>query len=212
MIKKLLPCLDGYKKYALLTPLTVMAEVFLEIFIPFLMAKIIDVGVINQDLAYVMKTGALMVLMALFSLLFGALSGKFAAIAGMGFAKGIRKKIFDKIQEFSFTNIDKFSTSSLVTRLTTDVTYTQMAFMLLIRVLVRAPIMLISATIMAFSINSRLAGVFLIAIPLLGIALAVIAATAFPRFRVMMKRYDAMNGIVQENLIAIRSTIILQCR
>lgn len=204
MIKKFLPCLDGYKKYVILTPLTVIAEVFLEILIPFLMSKIIDVGITNRDMAYVLKTGALMVLMALFSLLFGALSGKFAAVAGMGFAKGIRKKLFDKIQEFSFANIDKFSTSSLVTRLTTDVTNTQMAFMLLIRVLVRAPIMLISATIMAFSINSRLVMVFLIAIPLLGIALAVIAISAYPRFRTMMKRYDAMNGIVQENLIAMR--------
>ena len=204
MIKKLLPCLEGYTKYAVLAPLTVTAEVFLEIFIPFLMAKIIDIGITNRDMAYVLKIGTLMVLMALFSLLFGALSGRYAAVAGMGFAKGIRKKLFDKIQEFSFANIDKFSTSSLVTRLTTDITNTQNAFMMIIRVLVRAPMMLISATIMAFSINRRLAMVFLLAIPLLGIALAVIAIMAFPRFQRMLKKYDAMNGSVQENLIAMR--------
>ena len=204
MIKKLLPCLEGYTKYAVLAPLTVTAEVFLEIFIPFLMAKIIDIGITNRDMAYVLKIGSLMVLMALFSLLFGALSGRYAAVAGMGFAKGIRQKLFNKIQEFSFANIDKFSTSSLVTRLTTDITNTQNAFMMIIRVLVRAPMMLISATIMAFSINRRLAMVFLLAIPLLGIALAVIAIMAFPRFQRMLKKYDAMNGSVQENLIAMR--------
>jgi ATP-binding cassette subfamily B multidrug efflux pump len=204
MIKKLLPCLDGYKKYAVLAPLTVIAEVILEICIPFLMAKIIDVGIVKADMAYVLKTGGLMVLMALFSLLFGALSGKFAAVGAMGFAKGIRQKLFDRIQAFSFANIDKFSTSSLITRLTTDVTNTQTAFMMIIRVLVRGPIMLISATIMAFSINRRLVMVFLIAIPVLGLALAIIAITAFPRFQVMLKRYDRMNSAVQENLIAIR--------
>lgn len=204
MIKKLFPYLDEYKKYAFLTPICVIIEVVLEIFIPFLMARIIDIGIVNKDLNYVLKTGGLMVVMALFSTLFGSLSGKFAAMSAAGLAKGIRKHVFEKIQEFSFSNIDKFSTSSLVTRLTTDVNNTQIAFMMTIRILSRAPVMMISATIMVFSINARLATVFLIAIPVLAIALLVIATSAFPRFQTMLKRLDDMNGTVQENLVGIR--------
>lgn len=132
------------------------------------------------------------------------LSGRFAAVASMGFAKGIRKKLFDKIQEFSFANIDRFSTASLITRLTTDVNSVQMAFMMIIRMLVRAPIMLISATIMTIIINARLAVVFLVAIAVLSAALYFIATMAYPRFRAMLVRYDSMNASVQENLIAIR--------
>ena len=204
MIKKLIPFLKEYKIYTILTPITVIAEVLLEIFIPLLMSKIIDVGIPNKDINYVIKTGVLMMLMALFSLLFGVLSGKFAAIASMGFAKGLRKELFNKVQGFSFSNIDKFSTASLVTRLTTDVTNTQNAFMMIIRMMVRAPIMLISATIMAFSINKSLVVVFLVAIPILAIALVIIVSTAFPRFGIMLKKYDVMNSAVQENLVAVR--------
>lgn len=204
MLKKLLPCLGKYKWYAVLTPVTVIGEVLLEIYIPFLMSKIIDVGIKNADVNYVARTGGIMVLMALVSLLFGALSGKFAAMAGSGFAKGIRKKLFYKIQDFSFANIDKFSTASLITRLTTDVTHIQIAFMMIIRMLVRSPIMLVSATSMAVSINRRLALIFLVAIPVLGIGLGFIATNAFPLFRKMLERYDSMNASVQENLIAIR--------
>jgi len=204
MIKKLTPFLKEYKIYTILTPITVIAEVLLEIFIPLLMSKIIDVGIPNKDFDYVLRTGALMVLMALFSLLFGVLSGKFAAIASMGFAKGLRKELFDKVQGFSFSNIDKFSTASLVTRLTTDVTNTQNAFMMIIRMLVRAPIMLISATFMAYSINKNLVVVFLVAIPILAIALIMIVKAAFPRFGIMLKKYDFMNSAVQENLVAVR--------
>ncbi len=204
MIKKLLPCLGKYKLQAVLAPLTVIIEVLLEITIPFLMAKIIDVGIKNMDVAYVAKIGGLMVLMAMASLLFGVLSGRFAAVAAAGMAKGIRKELFYKIQDFSFANIDKFSTASLVTRLTTDVTNTQTAFMMMIRVLVRAPIMLISATSMAISINRQLSMVFLIAIPLLGTAFGLIGAKAFPHFRKMLTKLDSMNSSIQENLIAIR--------
>ena len=142
--------------------------------------------------------------MALFALLFGALSSKFAAMASMGLGSEIRKGLFNKVQEFSFSNIDKFSTASLVTRLTTDVNNTQNAFMMMIRILVRAPVMLISATIMAYSINKSLVTVFLVAIPFLAIVLAIIAMMAFPRFGAMLKKYDAINASVQENLIAIR--------
>lgn len=204
MLKKLLPCLGEYKKYALLTPVMVIGEVILEIFLPLIMSKIIDVGIRNGDTGYVFKMGALMVLMALLALLFGVLSGRFAAVAGMGFGKGLRKRLFDKIQEFSFANIDKFSTASLITRVTADVTNTQQAFMMIIRMFVRAPVMLVSATIMAIAINAKLALIFLIAIPVMGIALYSIAAKAYPRFQAMLKKYDGMNASVQENLIAIR--------
>lgn len=204
MLKELLPCLGKYKWYAVLTPITVIGEVLLEIYIPFLMSKIIDVGIKNADVNYVTRTGGIMALMALISLLFGALSGKFAAISSSGFAKGIRGKLFNNIQDFSFANIDKFSTASLITRLTTDVTHTQIAFMMVIRMLVRSPIMLVSATSMALSINRRLSLIFLVAIPVLGIGLGFIAIKAFPLFRKMLERYDSMNASVQENLIAIR--------
>jgi ATP-binding cassette subfamily B protein len=204
-MKKLLSCLEEkYRNFALLTPITVIGEVILEIFIPYIMSKIIDVGIKNGDIPYITKMGAYIILMAISSLLFGALSGRFAAVASVGFAKGIRKRIFDKIQEFSFANIDKFSTASLVTRLTTDVTSTQMAFQMIIRMLVRAPIMLVSATFMAITINARLSVIFLIAIPMLGASLYLIAAKAFPRFQAMLKKYDNMNASVQENLIGIR--------
>jgi len=204
MLDKLLPCLGGYKKYAVLTPIMVIGEVILEIFLPLIMAKIIDVGIGNSDVGYVVRMGALMVLMAALALLFGALAGRFAAVAGMGFAKGLRKKLFEKVQEFSFANVDRFSTASLITRLTTDVTNTQNAFMMTIRVLVRAPIMLVSATVMAVTINTRLAVIFLIAIPVLGAALYIIITQAYPRFRSMLKLYDGMNASLQENLVAIR--------
>ncbi len=204
MLKKLAPCLKGYGKYAFLAPITVIMEVLLEIRIPYYMAKIIDVGIKNQDVVYITKTGIMMVLMALLSLLFGSLSARFAAQGAMGFGKNLRQKIFHKIQEFSFANIDKFNTASLITRLTTDVSMAQHTFMMLIRSFVRAPIMLVSATFMAASINTKLAVIFLISIPILGGALATIMIMAFPRFRQMLASYDKMNGTIQENLIGIR--------
>lgn len=204
MFKKLAPCLKGYGKYALLAPITIIFEVLLEIRIPLYMSKIIDVGIKNQDIGYIVRTGGMMVLMAILSLICGALSARFAAQGAMGFGKGVRRAVFHKIQEFSFANTDRFSTASLITRLTTDVTNTQNTFMMLIRMFVRAPIMLISATIMAASINARLALVFLVAIPVLGAALAVIMCMAFPRFRKMLTCYDKINSSIQENLIAIR--------
>ena len=168
------------------------------------MSKIIDVGIKNSDTNYILKIGALMILMALFSLLFGVLAGKFAATASVGFSKGLRKTLFEKIQMFSFANVDKFSTASLITRLTTDINHTQMAFQISIRMLVRAPIMLISATFMAYTINPRLCIIFLVAIPLLSTALYLIGTKAFPLFKAMLKKYDRLNAMVQENLIGIR--------
>ncbi len=204
MFKKLGPCLKGYGKYALLAPITIIFEVLLEIQIPLYMSKIIDVGIANRDVPYIAKLGGMMVLMALLSLVCGALSARFAAKGAMGFGKGIRGKLFNKIQSFSFANTDKFSTASLITRLTTDVNNVQHTFMMLIRTFVRAPIMLVSATIMAFTINNSLATIFLLAIPFLGTALIVVMCMAFPRFRRMLLCLDKMNGTVQENLIGIR--------
>lgn len=204
MLKKLTPFIQKYKRDTILAPLTVIVEVLLEITIPVLMSRIVDVGIPNKDIAYVVKVGTLMVVIAIFSLICGALSGAFAARASAGFSSELRKALFFKIQDYSFANIDKFSTASLITRLTSDVTNTQNAFMMIIRMLVRAPVMLVSATLMALSINSSLVSVFLIAIPILAVALTVIATSTYPRFMAMLKKYDGMNSSVQENLRAIR--------
>ena len=205
MIKKLAGCIGEYKKYAILTPLIMVGEVIMEILIPFVMADMIDKGILGTGgIGYIVQKGLLMISMAVISLMFGALGGKFAAKASMGFSKNLRKKIFDKVQDFSFSNVDKFSTPSLVTRLTTDVTNTQNAFMMLIRMAFRAPIMLIGATTMAVIINVKLSSVFLVAIPFLGLALYLIMSNAHPRFVAMLKLYDRMNSDVQENLSGIR--------
>jgi ATP-binding cassette subfamily B protein len=204
MIKKLAAYVKQYKIFAILTPVVMIGEVFMEVLIPFVMADIIDNGIRTGDFSYVWKKGLLMVGMSLVSLAFGALGGMLGSKAAMGFAKNIRSALFAKVQDFSFGNVDHFSTSSLVTRLTTDVNHVQMAFLMLIRGAVRSPMMLIGAVIMAFRINSRLAMIFLIAIPVLGLAFYLISSTAHPRFKAMLKKYDALNASVQENLIAIR--------
>lgn len=203
-MKKLIKLIGEYKLATILTPLSVILEVILEIYIPFLMSKIIDIGIKNMDMVYVAKIGALMILMALLALLFGALSGRFASVASMGFGKNVRKALFYKIQDFSFANIDKYSTPSLITRLTTDITTIQNAFMTVTRMLARSPFMLVGATIMAIKINAQLALVFIIAIPVLGAALVIISTKAFPRFKSMFKKYDALNASVQENLTSVR--------
>lgn len=204
MIKKLFPYLKGYGIYAILAPLAIILEVVLEIFLPFLMARIIDIGIAGNDMDYVLRTGALMVAMAICSLGFGALAGRFAALASMGFAKNLRQGLFDHIQEFSFANVDRFSTASLITRLTTDVTSAQNVLQMMLRMLVRSPIMLVMATTMAIVINRRLSVVFFVAIPVMIFFLGVIMSKAFPEFQKMLKKVDRMNSIVQENLIAIR--------
>ena len=204
MIKKLSKFIGQYKKDSILTPIFVIFEVIMEVIIPYLMAKIIDVGVQNGDLNYIFKIGAILVVSAFLSLTFGMLSGRFAAKASSGFAKNLRKGMFYNIQNYSFTNIDKFSTSSLVTRLTTDVTNVQMAFQMIIRILVRAPIMLIFALAMAFSINSNLAWIFVVTMPILAVALYFISIKAHPYFEKVFKKYDGLNRVVGENLNAIR--------
>ena len=204
MIKKLAKYIKQYKKDAILTPIFVIFEVVMEVVIPYLMAKIIDVGIQNSDLNYIFKIGVFLVISAILSLTFGMLSGRFAAKASAGFAKNLRQGMFYNIQNFSFTNIDKFSTSSLVTRLTTDITNVQMAFQMIIRILVRAPIMLIFALAMAFSINSELAWIFVVIMPILAVILFFIAIKAHPYFEKVFKRYDSLNKVVGENLNAIR--------
>lgn len=205
-LKKLLVGLEKrFKVSALVAPLLIMGEVLLEVLIPLIMARIIDVGISNHDVGYVVKYGLIMILAALASLGFGVFAGKYAAVASVGFARNIRRRLFNKIQDFSFGNVDKFSTSSLITRLTTDVTNTQNTFQMIIRMCIRSPFMFVSAIIMSFYINSKMALIFLAAIPLIAIPAAIIMKKAFPRFQEMMKNYDLLNGTVQENLIGIRA-------
>ena len=204
MIKKLASYIKEYKKASILTPIFVVLEVVMEVIIPLLMSKIIDVGIPNSDIKYILEIGILLTISAIMSLLFGMLSGRFAAKASSGFAKNLRQGMFYKIQEYSFENIDKFSTSSLITRLTTDVTNVQMAFMMIIRILVRGPVMLIPSLFMAFSIDVRLSCVFSVAIPVLGVALFYIAIKAHPNFEKVFKKYDKLNSVVQENVGGIR--------
>lgn len=205
MIKKILKYVGEYKKYTILTPVFMIGEVIMEVLIPLVMAAIIDNGIQGSGgIDYTIRMGALMVVMAFVSLFFGAAGGRTSAVASMGFAKNLRNDLFAKVQNFSFSNVDKFSTGSLVTRLTTDVTNTQNAFMMVLRMGVRAPFMLIGATIMAVIINARLSLIFLVVIPVLGTALYLIVSHAHPRFLRMLKRYDDMNTVVQENLIGIR--------
>lgn len=204
MYKTIFSKVGEYKKQAVLAPITIVGEVIMEVTIPMVMSKIIDNGIKAGKISYVAGMGILMVAMALLSLLFGAVAGRLSAVAAMGFAKNLRNSLFHKVQDFSFSNVDKFSTASLTTRLTTDVTNVQNAFMMLIRTAVRAPIMLISATVMAVCIKPNLAVVFLFAIPVLGTALFFIVTNAHPRFEKMLKQYDGMNARVQENLTGIR--------
>ena len=204
MINRFLPFMRRFSKETLIGPILIILEVLIEVRIPVLMGNIVDVGIPNKDMDYVLRTGALMVLMALVSLTCGAVASRYSSIASMGFGSEIRRRLFEKIQGFSFLNTDRFSTASLVMRLTTDVSNVQMAFMMIIRIMVRSPIMLICATIMAYTINASLVTVFLTAIPFLAAALALIVYLAYPRFRIMLGKYDAMNASVQENLVAIR--------
>ena len=204
MYKTILSHVGKYRKEALLAPVTIIGEVAMEVIIPTVMALIIDNGVKKGDIGYIVRMGGLMVLMAVFSLCFGALAARFSAVAAMGFAKNIRSALFRRVQGFSFANVDKFSTASLTTRLTTDVTNLQNAFMMFVRMAFRSPIMLICATVMAVRANAKLSVVFIFAIPLLALAVFLIMTNAHPRFEKMLRRYDDMNAKVQENLVGIR--------
>ncbi len=204
MNRKLLQSVREYKKESILAPVLVVLEVLLEVLIPYLMANIIDIGISGGDMGYITKTGILLVFMAMLSLVFGAKAGQYAAIAGAGYAKNLRHDIFYKIQEFSFGNIDHFSTSSLVTRLTTDITNVQMAYMFTIRMLIRAPIMIVLSLIMTLTINKDIALMLLITVPFLGGILIFIAKKAHPHFIQVFDQYDVLNNTVQENVNAAR--------
>lgn len=204
MNRKLLRSVREYKRQTILTPVLVMLEVLMEVLIPLLMANIIDVGITNGDMGYIIKLGLLLVVMAMLALLFGAKAGQLAAVASAGYAKNLRHDIFYKIQDFSFGNIDHFSTSSLVTRLTTDITNVQMAYMFTIRMLARAPFMIILSLIMTLTINVEIAVCLLIAIPVLGGVLLFIAKKAHPHFIQVFDQYDVLNNTVQENVNAAR--------
>ncbi len=195
------------KKYiinSILSPIVMIGEVLMEVIIPFIMAKIIDVGIAGKDLPFVAKYGAIMIGLAVFSLFCGVMGTRCSTVAAQGFAYTLRTRLYQKIQTFSFANIDRFSTASLVTRLTTDVNMAQNVYRMLIHMCVRSPFMLIAGTIMAFRMNSQLAILFLIAVPIIVISILIISNLAHPRFVKMMKTIDGMNSAIQENLIGIR--------
>lgn len=226
-LKKMASCVGQYKAPAIFTSVLVALEVLFEILIPLIMAQIVNVGMVedatsftftlqlgskgfelftmNNRVWFIVTCGAMMIVMALISLFFGTMSGRLAATASTGFAKNLRKKMFYKIENFSFANLDRFNTASLVTRLTTDVTNIQMAFQIIIRMLVRSPIMLILAMCMSISISPDLSLIFAAAIPVLIVGLIVGVKVVFPRFEKMLRKYDDMNESTQENLIGIRA-------
>ncbi len=204
MIKKLTACIGEYKKDTILTPVSVILEVLLEVLLPVLMASVIDNGVEAGNMDFVIKMGIVMLVVAMLSLLAGTLSGVFAARASMGFGRNLRKAMYDNIQDFAFRNIDHFSTAGLVTRMTTDVTNVQNAFQMIIRMFVRAPIMMVSALVMCVSISPRLSLIFLVALVFLGFVMSQIIRRAFPIFDELFRGYDKLNASVQENLTGIR--------
>ena len=226
-VKKMAGCIGEYKPHAIFTSVLVALEVLFEIFIPLIMAQIVNVGMAENSteftftlqlgksswalftmtnrVSFIVTCGAMMVVMALISLFFGTMSGKLAATASTGFAKNLRRKLFYKIENFSFANLDRFNTASLVTRLTTDVTNIQMAFQIAIRMLVRSPIMLILAMCMSISISPDLSVIFAVALPVLIVGIFIGVKVVFPRFEKMLRKYDDMNESTQENLIGIRA-------
>ena len=204
MIKRLSQCIREYKKDAILSPLYVLVESLLDVAIPFVMADLIDKGIEAGNMSMILRYGAILVGFALVALTFGALSGRSCARATAGFARNLRHDMFHHLQVYSFSNIDKFSSAGLVTRLTTDVSNVQNAFMMIIRTLIRCPAMLIFAMVMSFRINHDISLIFLAVIPILGVGLYLIIKHVHPVFERVFKTYDRLNGVVQENLSGIR--------
>ena len=204
MNKTLFKSIREYRKQSILAPILVILEVLMEVLIPLEMAKIIDVGIANGDLGYIVQRGIVLVAMAMLALFFGVQAGNMAAVAAAGYAKNLRHDIFYKVQDFSFKNIDHFSTSGLVTRMTTDITNVQMAYMMSIRLLARAPIMVLLSWVMTLLINVKIALLFLVVIPVLGGTLIYIAKKAHPHFIKVFDEYDELNNSVQENVNAAR--------
>lgn len=204
MLKKLLQSLREYKKDTWLTPLFLLGEVAMEVIIPLLMADLIDQGITGGNMNMIVKYGLILVLFALVSLLFGALAGKYSAIAMSGFGKNLRYDLFRHVQQLSYSNMDKFSTSGIVTRLTTDISHVQNAFLMIIRIAFRSPVMMIFATIMTYRISPTIAGWFLVVIPILAIGILLIMKYSFPVFERAFDGYDDLNKVVQENVRGIR--------
>ncbi len=204
MVKELAKSIREYKKPSVLAPLMVSIEVVMECIIPFIVAQLINNIKAGAGLDIIFKYGLVLVIMALLSLFFGIKAGMYCATASCGFAKNLRQDIFYQIQNYSFENIDKFSTSSLVTRLTTDVTNVQNAYMMIVRIAIRCPLMLVFSFAMAFIMGGKMAFVFLIAIPILGVGLFIVVKKTMPLFRGVFKKYDALNNSIQENIKGIR--------
>ena len=204
MLKTLSAYIGEYKRVSIKTPIYIIVEVLMEILIPFVTASIIDKGIQAGDMSKVLMYGGLMLVLAFISLFAGIQAGKYAALASTGFACNLREGIYSNIQNFAFSNIDKYSTAGLITRMTTDVTNVQNAYQMIIRMAVRAPIMLVFSMFMAFQVNSEMAVIFLAAAPILGIGLYFIMTHAHPVFEKVFKTYDKLNNVVQENLHGIR--------
>ncbi|MGI6162191.1 MAG: ABC transporter ATP-binding protein [Christensenellales bacterium] len=204
MIKEITKSIREYKKESIATPVLIFFEVVLECIIPFLIAEMVNQIKAGADMNTIIRYGLTLVVMAGFSLVFGALAGSTSATASCGLAKNLRKDMFYNIQDFSFENIDKFSTPSLVTRLTTDVTYVQFAYLMIIRTAIRFPLMLVFSCFMAFTMGGKMALIFLFVIPVLGVGLYLIIRKIMPLFTRVFKKYDALNSSVQENIKAIR--------
>ena len=204
MIKQLSKCVREYKKASLLAPFFVSLEVVMEVVIPYYMGKLLDNGINAGDMNYIIKIGSMLAVFCVMSMIFGVLAGKYAAFASVGFAKNLRHDMFHNVQSFSFSNIDSFSVSGLVTRVTTDVTNLQNAYQMIIRIAVRAPLMLIFSLAMTIKVNARLSMIFLAVVPLLGLGLGLIVKNAHPIFTKVFKIYDKLNRVVSENLSGIR--------
>ena len=204
MIKRLASCVRQYKKDSILAPTYVTMEVIMEVVIPLFMARLIDKGIDGGNMPYIIEIGVALLIAAFISLFFGALAGRSAAIASSGFAKNLRHDMYYNVQNFSFSNIDKFSTGSIITRLTTDVTNVQMAYQMTIRMAFRAPLMLAFSLIASFSIDAKLTLIFVAFVPLLGTGLYLIVRHVHPIFQRVFKTYDKLNNVVEENLHGIR--------
>lgn len=204
MIKELAKCIREYKRDSLKAPIMVSLEVVMECIIPFVIANLVNEIKAGCAFSVILQYGIALVLMSGLSLFFGASAGSACATASCGFAKNVRKDMFYRIQSYSFQNIDKFSTSSLVTRLTTDISNVQLAYMMIIRVAIRCPLMLIFSFVMAFVMGGKMGVIFVIVVPLLGIGLILVTRTTMPLFRRVFKKYDALNSSIQENIKGIR--------
>lgn len=204
IIRQLAKSIREYKKLSIITSILISLEVVIECIIPFITANMVNQIKAGSDLNTIIKYGILLVIMAFLSLTFGGIAGSTSATAACGFAKNLRKDMFYSIQDFSFENIDKFMTSSLITRMTTDVTNVQNAYMMLIRVAVRSPLMLTFAFVMAFVMGGRMAWIFLVVVPILAIGLALVIYKTFPLFKKVFKKYDALNKSIQENIKGMR--------